>query len=181
VLDAFIRRAAEMPDAHLVLAGPATAAVSDDPEGAAMLIDVSSAWQELPDAVRARVHLAALPMEDPEENAAIVNALQTNATVIVQKSIAEGFGLTVAEAMWKARAVVASDVGGIRDQIIDGECGVLVDPHDLDGCGAAMARLVNDPVLSARLGAAARERVRQGFLGPRHLAQWFDVIQRIAA
>ena len=180
VMDAFARHADAMPAAHLVLAGPATAAVSDDPEGAEMLVEVSGAWQQLDAGLRARVHLAALPMEDPEENAAIVNALQTTATVVVQKSIAEGFGLTVAEAMWKARPVVASDVGGIRDQIVDGECGVLVDPHDLDACGTAMARLVNDPVLAARLGTAARERVRQAFLGPRHLAQWFEVVQRIA-
>ena len=180
VMHAFAGHAAAMPEAHLVLAGPATAAVSDDPEGAAMLVEASNAWGELPDDLRRRVHLAALPMDDPEENAAIVNALQTLATVVVQKSIAEGFGLTVAEAMWKARPVIASDVGGIRDQIVDGECGVLVDPVDLDACGTAMARLVNDGALATRLGAAAHERVRRSYLGPRHLAQWFDVVAGIS-
>ena len=65
-------------------------------------------------------------MDDLQENAAIVNALQRRADVVVQKSVAEGFGLTVAEAMWKARPVVASAVGGIQDQIVDGESGVLV-------------------------------------------------------
>jgi Glycosyl transferases group 1 len=76
---------------------------------------------------RSRVHLAALPMEDLEENAIIVNALERHATVIAQKSLAEGFGLTVAEAMWRARPVVAARIGGIQSQIVDGESGVLLD------------------------------------------------------
>ena len=69
-----------------------------------------------------------LPMVDADENAVIVNALQRRADVIAQKSLAEGFGLTVAEAMWKGRPVVASSVGGIQDQIEDGRTGLLVDP-----------------------------------------------------
>ena len=75
---------------------------------------------ELPHAARSRVHLACMPMADPDENAAIVNALQRHASVVVQKSLAEGFGLTVTEAMWKRKPVVASAVGGIVDQIEDG-------------------------------------------------------------
>ena len=66
-------------------------------------------------------------MDDLEENGAMVNAIQRRADVLVQKSIAEGFGMTVAEGMWKERAVVASRVGGIQDQIVDGESGVLID------------------------------------------------------
>ena len=73
-------------------------------------------------------------MTDPDEAAIIVNALQRHATVVTQKSLAEGFGLTVVEAMWKHRPVVASRVGGIVDQIVDGEHGLLIDdPHDLEG------------------------------------------------
>ena len=75
---------------------------------------------ELPAAARARVLLVTLPLDDADENAAMVNALQRHATVIVQKSLAEGFGLTVAEGMWKGRPVVGSAVGGIIDQIADG-------------------------------------------------------------
>jgi trehalose synthase len=119
-------------------------------------------------------------MDDAQENAAIVNALQSHATVVVQKSIAEGFGLTVAEAMWKGRAVVASRIGGIQDQIVDGTSGILVDPLDLDAYGRTVARLLGDLGLAQRLGTAARERVREAYLGPRHLAQWFDVVERIA-
>ena len=92
-----------------------------------------------------RIHLACMPMVDPDEKAAIVNALQRHAAVVVQKSLAEGFGLTVAEAMWKARPIVASAVGGIVDQVVSREHGLLVeDPGDLaglrDGGRAAPAR-----------------------------------------
>ena len=179
VLQVFSSVADAVPDAHLVLAGPATAAVSDDPEGAEVLEEVTAAWEALPGALRGRVHLAALPMDDPEENAAIVNALQSIATVVVQKSLAEGFGLTVAEAMWKARPVVASAVGGIQDQVVDGSSGLLADPRDLPAFGEAIARLLRDPALARRLGEAAHARVRDEFLEPRHLRQWFDVVQRI--
>jgi len=96
------------------LAGPAAASVSDDPEADQVLQQVRRAGATLPRAARDRVHLACLPMEDLEENAAMVNAIQRRADVIVQKSLAEGFGLTVAEAMWKARPVLASRVGASR-------------------------------------------------------------------
>ena len=103
-------------------------------------------FHALPDGVRERVHLAMLPMEDRQENAAIVNALQRHAAIVVQKSLAEGFGLTVAEGMWKARPLVASAVGGIADQVLDGETGVLVrDPADLREYGEALARLLSAP------------------------------------
>jgi len=179
VLRAFSSQADAVPDVHLVLAGPATAAVSDDPEGAQVLDEVAAAWEALPGPLRQRVHLAALPMDDPEENAAIVNALQSMATVVVQKSLAEGFGLTVAEAMWKARPVVAGAVGGIQDQVVDGDSGLLADPRDLRAFGDAVVRLLRDQALAERVGAAARQRVRKKFLEPRHLRQWFDVVQRI--
>ena len=108
VLAGFAEHVHAGEDPHLVLAGPDVAAVADDPEGAEVLGEVEQAWLELPRSVRRRVHLALLPMDDPDENAIIVNALQRRADVVVQKSIAEGFGLTVAEAMWKGRPVVAS-------------------------------------------------------------------------
>ena len=94
--------------------------MADDPEGAEVFDEVEAAWRELPRGSRRRVHLALLPMDDADENAVIVNALQRRADVVAQKSLAEGFGLTVAEAMWKGRPVVASRVGGIQDQIEDG-------------------------------------------------------------
>jgi trehalose synthase len=168
--------------AHLLLVGPSTAAVADDPEGAQVLDAVRAAWHELPGATRRRVHLCSLPMEDIEENAAIVNALQRHASVVVQKSLAEGFGLTVAEAMWKRRPVVASRIGGIRDQIEDGRSGLLVaDPRDLEQAGAAITGLLSDSERAQTIGQAAHRRVQQQFLGPHHLGRYFEVMQRVAS
>jgi trehalose synthase len=101
--------------------------------------------------------------------------------VIVQKSLAEGFGLTVAEGMWKARPVVASRIGGIQDQIENDESGLLIDdPKDLEQYGEHVVRLLTDPERAARMGANAKERVQKEFLGPRHLMQYFDVFQSLS-
>ena len=168
------------PTAHLLLAGPSVAEVVDDPEGADVLADVRGERDRMPTDVRARVHLACLPMDDIEENAAMVNAIQRRADVVLQKSLAEGFGLTVAEAMWKARPVVASRIGGIQDQIVDGESGLLVDdPTDLASAAEAIDSLLDNPARAATIGSAARERVRESFLGTRHLVQYFRLIEKM--
>ena len=179
VLGAFTGHVAKRDEAHLMLVGPSTAAVADDPEGAQVLDAVREAWHELPGTARRRVHLCSLPMEDVEENAAMVNALQRHASVVVQKSLAEGFGLTVAEAMWKERPVVASRIGGIRDQIADGRSGLLLpDPRDLEQAGAAISGLLADRERARQIGIAAQQRVHEQFLGPHHLGRYFEVIQR---
>ena len=178
VMEGFVRAArdSDLSGAHLVLAGPDVSGVSDDPEGARVLADCQDRWQRLPAALRARVHLASIPMDDADENAIIVNALQRHAAVVVQKSLVEGFGLTVTEAMWKARPVVASRLGGIQDQIVDGRDGLLLaDPHDLDELASTLQRLLGDVQLAARLGAAAQARVLSEFLGDRHLEQYGEL------
>jgi trehalose synthase len=167
--------APQHPDSYLLLVGPDVAAVSDDPEGAEVLAECQRQWLTLPEDVRDRVLLVRVPMDDLDENAVIVNAIQRRASVVVQKSFAEGFGLTVTEAMWKARPVVASAVGGIPDQIDTGVQGVLVDPRDLQAVGQAIAKLLADPAEATRLGMAARERVRDEFLEDRHLSQYIDL------
>jgi trehalose synthase len=180
VMLGFSRLPAPQADAHLMLVGPAVAGVTDDPEGAQVLAECLGTWRTLPAGVRERVHLASVPTDDLEENATIVNAVQRHATVVVQKSIAEGFGLTVAEAMWKARPVVASAVGGIRDQIEDGRDGVLIaDPRDLDGFAAAVGRVLADPPLAHRLGDAAHLRVRDRYLADRHLEQYAELLDAV--
>jgi trehalose synthase len=141
-----------------------------------VLAEIRAQRGELSAEVRERVHLASLPMDDLEENAAIVNAIQRRADVVLQKSLAEGFGLTVAEAMWKARPVIASRIGGIQDQILDGESGLLIDPLDLGVTAAAIDGLLDDPARARALGAAARERVRGSFLGTRDLIQHMELI-----
>lgn len=166
--------------AHLLLAGPSVAEVVDDPEGAEVLADVRAQRADLPPQVRARVHLACLQMDDVEENAAMVNALQRRADIVLQKSLAEGFGLTVAEAMWKARPVIASRIGGIQDQIVDGETGLLVDdPADLDTTARAIDGLLDDPERARAIGVSARESVRGSFLGTRHLIQYMELLERM--
>ena len=167
-------------DAELVLAGPNVTAIADDPEGAAVLDELVEAWRRLPHGDRNRVHLACLPMADVEENAVIVNALQRHAAVVVQKSLQEGFGLTVTEAMWKGRPIVASAVGGIQDQIEDGVQGLLLqDPADTKAFGAAVRRLLEDTAYAEGLGKKARQRVEDEYLGVRHLIQYADLLKRI--
>ncbi len=134
---------------------------------------------ELRDRDRARVHVVNLPTDDVEENAIIVNALQRRADVVVQKSLAEGFGLTVTEAMWKSRPVVAGGVGGIRDQIADGIEGVLVDPRDLDAFGSAIARVLGDPARAAELGEAACRRVEEHYLPTRYLGAYLELFLQL--
>jgi trehalose synthase len=178
VIRGFAEHVGEDTGAHLMCAGPNVDAVDDDPEGARVLAEAVALRDSLPPAARRRVHLAALPMQDPEENAIIVNALQRHASVVVQKSLAEGFGLTVAEAMWKARPVVASRIGGIQDQIVDGESGVLLDdPRDLQSYGAAVTGLLAEPERAERMGERAHERVRTRFMSVHSLLDYLAVIR----
>lgn len=180
VMQGFARHLPERLAAHLVLAGPAADSVNDDPEGEQVLAEVCSERTRLPQSVRRRVHIACLPMDDREENAATVNALQRRADVIVQKSLAEGFGLTVAEGMWKKRPVVDSRVGGIQDQIVHGQSGLLIDdPTDLAAFGHTVASVLNDPDCGARIGRTAHERVCQEYLAPVHLTRYLDLIGRV--
>ena len=151
-------------DAHLVVAGPSIQAVDDDPEDTQVFDELLAGWYALPTDVRKRIHLACLPIEDLDENALIVNALQSRADVVAQKSLVEGFGLTVTEAMWKSRPVVAGRVGGIQDQIVDGVSGLLVDdPSDDVAFGHAIGELLRDSDRAQRLGNAARARVCDQF------------------
>ncbi len=167
--------------AHLVLAGPTVHSVVDDREAAGELDACVRVWRSLSHTQRNRIHLACLPMHNFEENAAIVNALQRHATVIIQKSLQEGFGLTVTEAMWKQRAVVASAVGGIRDQIDTGKNGILLeDPKDLESFGKTLVAMLADSKEALRLGNEAQEKVRQCFLMNRHLNQYLQLFTELS-
>lgn len=176
VMRAFAAHVPMVLGAHLLLAGPAPEAVTDDPEGQSTFDELCAAWHALPDDARARVHLCSLPMDDVDENAAIVNALQRRSNVVVQKSIAEGFGLTVAEAMWKGRPVVGSRVGGIQDQIEDGESGLLIEPDDDAELGAAVTTLLEDPAMARAMGEAGHARVGDEYLAPRFLSRYLQLI-----
>ncbi len=161
---------------YLMLVGPMMSEVADDPEGALVLAECLAQWRGLPAAARARVLLVTLPLDDVEENAAMVNALQRHATVIVQKSLAEGFGLTVAEGMWKGRPVIGSAIGGILDQIVEGTGVLLRDPADLATFGSQVRRLLDHPDDARLMGAAGQTHIRENYIGDRHLMRWAELI-----
>jgi trehalose synthase len=150
-------------DCTLVLVG---SSADDDPEAAAVLQSVQA---------RANDRTLVLSVTD----ALLVNALQRRAAVILQKSIREGFGLTVAEAMWKGTPVIGGNVGGIRHQITDGENGFRV--NTVEQACARILQLLEDPWLRQRMGAKGRESVRQRFLLSRLLENWLDLIAEMTA
>ena len=157
VIEAF-RRVRKSVKARLVLAG---GSASDDPEGEEVLNRVREAAKGSSD-----IQLLMLP---PNSNIEI-NALQRASAVVVQKSIREGFGLPVSEALWKARPVVASAVGGIPLKVKNRYNGLLV--HSVEGAAYAIKQLLSNPEYAKRLGENGREHVRQNFLLTRHLRDY---------
>jgi trehalose synthase len=144
-------------DCQLILAGGTAA---DDPEGLKVLEEVREKVNKDRD-----VHILLLPQDDIE-----VNALQWASTVIIQKSLKEGFGLTVSEALWKAKPVVASNVGGIPLQVKHKYSGLLC--HSVDGAAFAIKQLLNSPEYAKKLGENGKEHVRNNFLLTRHLRDY---------
>lgn len=161
------RMVRKIRDCVLVLAG---GSAGDDPEGAEVLARVREEAAGDPD-----IHVLLLPNDAHLD----INALQRAATVVIQKSTREGFGLTVAEAMWKAKPVVGGAVGGITKQIQDGVTGLLV--HSVEGCAYAIRRLLNDPEERHEMGRLAREHARRHLLITRHLADYLQMLRLHAA
>ena len=145
-------------DCQLLLAG---GGATDDPEGAEVLREVQEAASTDPD-----VHVLLLPPFSDLE----INALVRGSTVVIQKSLREGFGLTVSEALWKRKPVVASAVGGIKFQIIDGVTGFLV--HSVEGAANQIAQLLRDRRLRETLGENGYSHVKQNFLLTRHVRDY---------
>src|SRR5262249_43819685 len=137
-------------DCQLVLAG---GGASDDPEGAAVLQETLEAAANDPD-----IKVLELPAWAPLEG----NALQRASTVVVQKSLREGFGLTVSEALWKKKPVVASAVGGIPTQVIHKHTGLLA--HSVEGAAYQIRFLLSHPEIATRLGEQGHEHVKENFL-----------------
>jgi trehalose synthase len=181
VLHGFASHVAADPTRYLALVGPSVTNVADDPEGAGVYGDCLLQRQALPAAARARTLLVTLPLDDVDENAAMVNALQRHASIVTQKSLAEGFGLTVAEAMWKSRPVIGSAVGGITDQIAANAGVLLPDPTDLAAFGRAVQQLLDDPDERIRMGAAAHAHVRDNYVGDLHLLRYAAAFDALGA
>ena len=158
-------RVRQQEDVRLIFA---YAMAPDDPEGARIYQSMAEVAAE---------HLENGDVLFVEGNdPLLVNAIQSTADVVLQKSTREGFGLVITEAMWKGSPVVASNVGGIPTQIVDRESGFLVDPYDLDAVAEIVVRLLNDQTLAAEIGANARERVRERFLVTRHMVDYLDLM-----
>jgi trehalose synthase len=152
-------------DCRLVLCG---GTASDDPEGQAI-------YQQVERLARPHVENGDIALVSYGSDT-FVNALQRAASVVVQKSTREGFGLTVTEAMWKARPVVSTAVGGIPLQITDGKTGLLCDPHDDRAFADCILRVLNDPEWGQGLGEAAHQRVQERFLITRLLSDYLDLL-----
>ncbi|MGC4113254.1 MAG: glycosyltransferase [Myxococcales bacterium] len=150
--------AARSHPCQLVLVGNA---VSDDPEGERVLAEVREAAQGVPD-----VHVLVMGPGTSRE----VNALQRAATIVLQKSLKEGFGLTVTEAMWKGKPVIGGAVGGIRAQLLQGTTGFLV--HSIEGAAYRIRQLLGNPELARQVGAQAKRYVAENFLPPTYLKRW---------
>ncbi len=157
VIEAF-KLSREEVDARLVLLGNVA---TDDPEG-------QEVYQSLLDCAEERIMILA------RQDTALVNALQSRSAVVLQKSIREGFGLTVTEAMWKGTPVIGGNVGGIRYQIEDGVNGFLV--SSVEEAAQRIVKLIKDEELRERMGQRARESVRERFLMIRLLEQYLDLL-----
>jgi trehalose synthase len=181
VLEGFAEHVAGHSKAHLALVGPDVAAVTDDPEGKGVLAQCVAEWEALPVRIRDKIRLVALPMEDPNVNALMVNAVQRHARIVVQKSLQEGFGLTLAEAMWKSRPVVASAVGGLRGQLIPGTGILIEDPRDLPSFGRAVRHLLEHPDEAMTMGRRGRRHVRSRYLSDRHLLDYAQLVEHVCA
>lgn len=162
VIQAYQKTKRYNPDLQLVLAG---GMASDDPEGAQMLKEVEASAKG-----DKNIFILNLP---PDSNRDI-NALQRGADIVLQKSIKEGFGLTVTEALWKMKPVIGGDTGGIRIQIINHMTGLLV--HTPEGAANRMRYLLQSPEIGKALGVAGKRLVKENFLITRHLREYLTMM-----
>jgi trehalose synthase len=168
--------------ARLVLAGPDPRGVTDDPEGRQVFDELCAAYGALAPDLQADVALLSLPMRSRKENALIVNALQRCASLVVQNSLREGFGLTVAEAMWKRQAVLGTTAVGIRQQIRDGVDGRLTrDPTDAHEIAAHLIDLLTQPGSRYAMGRSAQRRVYDEFLVFGQLRRYLELFAQTKA
>ena len=157
-------------DCQLVLAG---GGATDDPEGAVVLREVKEAAGNDPDIII---------LDLPPWCAFEINAIQRASTVVVQKSLKEGFGLTVTEALWKGKPTIASAVGGIPNQIIHNLTGVLV--HSVEGCAFQIRYLLTHPEFARTIGTNGREHVKENFLMTTNVKRWlllFRILEKAKA
>ncbi len=168
VVDVF-KKVKEKIDCRLVLCGNMA---TDDPEGLAIFEKIKHSAQKLIE----NKDIILLTVE----NSILVNALQRRSAVIIQKSLREGFGLTVTEALWKETPVVTTNVGGIPLQIQDGVNGYLLEPNDIDGFTDRIVEILKNPSLAKELGKKGKETVKEKFLITRILTDYLDLLNSIS-
>jgi trehalose synthase len=164
--------------ARLVLAGPAAGAVADDPEASGVIEELRGFYGAMPSTVQRDIALVMLPMQSGEQNALMVNALQRASTIVVQNSLREGFGLTIAEAMWKRIPVLTnSRAWGPRQQVRDGLDGRLVrNPEDEEELQRVLNEMLADTQGRQRWGRSAQRHVYDRFLMTAQLRSWARLI-----
>jgi len=168
VVDVY-KKVKEKIDCRLVLCGNMA---TDDPEGLAIFEKIKHSAKKLID----NKDIILLTVE----NSILVNALQRSSAVIIQKSLREGFGLTVTEALWKETPVVTTNVGGIPLQIQDGVNGYLMEPNDIDGFTDRIVEILKNPSLAKELGKKGKETVKEKFLVTRILTDYLDLMNEIS-
>jgi trehalose synthase len=171
-----------LAQARLVMAGPDPVSISDDPEGLEVIEELRSAYVDLDDEFKHDIAIIALPMQNPDENALMVNALQRSSTIVVQNSLREGFGLTVTEAMWKRIPVLSNTRAvGPRQQITHGCDGWLIDdPESPDQIADALDYLLNEARERAALARTAQRRAHDKFMIFSQLRDWLDLLEDLA-
>jgi trehalose synthase len=158
----------EKVDCRLILCG---SMATDDPEGLRIYERIKRKANRL-------IRSGDVVLLNTENNT-LVNSLQRKSAVIVQKSLREGFGLTISEALWKETPVVASNIGGIPIQIINGENGFLVDPYDIKDCANKVITLLQNPDVAKDMGKKGKEMVRKNFLITRLVQDYLDMLSQI--
>jgi trehalose synthase len=168
---------------RLVLAGPDPSAIQDDPEAREVLDELRAAYRALAPWLQSEVAILLLPMHSLEENALMVNALQRASTIVAQNSLREGFGLTIAEAMWKRIPVLSnSRACGPRQQVRDGLDGRMVtDPEDRGELCRTLGDMLADPARLERWGYSAQRRVHEHFLVFDQLRSWGKLLMSLVA
>jgi len=166
---------------RLVLAGPDPAAIQDDPEAREVLEELRRIYLSLPPPLREEIGILLLPMRSVEENALLVNALQRASTIVAQNSLREGFGLTIAEAMWKRIPILSnSRACGPRQQVRDGLDGRMIgDPENRDELRQALGEMLSDPARLERWGYSAQRRTHDQFLVLDQLRSWGKVLDSV--
>ena len=166
--------------ARLVLGGPDPKFVTDDPEGAEVLNELLELYKSIDSSLQDDIAILLLPMDNPVENALIVNALQRFSNIVVQNSIQEGFGLTATEAMWKQRPVLVSGAAGLKFQVEDNRTGKINEnPKDINQLASTMEFMLSNPKERDKWGFNGQLRVIKNFTLFSQIKAWLSVLSQL--